>query len=170
MEQRALFDAALPGLKAIHRFVLVRALREFNDAAPAMPVASLQSLADAGAFAAAQAHSSARAVGNLRDFLRDLDHDLSARAQLLAERGIANFEDVLALRSWPVGILHEMLKDVAPELTVVERFVLVRGVKHLTADGGIPERGRLRVSLVTSAFLTRITSSTLSTDPPRRPA
>ncbi|KAL1699480.1 hypothetical protein EV121DRAFT_216150 [Schizophyllum commune] len=147
VEQRALFDAALPGLKAIHRFVLVRALREFNDAAPTMPVASLKSLADAGAFAAAQAPSSATAVGNLSDFLRDLDHDLSARAQLLAERGIANFEDVLALRSWPAGILHEMLKDVAPELTVVERFVLVRGVKHLTADGGIPKRGRLRTVL-----------------------
>ncbi|KAL1752014.1 hypothetical protein FB107DRAFT_220795 [Schizophyllum commune] len=147
VEQRALFDAALPGLKAIHRFVLVRALREFNDAAPTMPIASLKSLADAGAFPAAQAPSSATAVGNLSDFLRDLDHDLSARAQLLAERGIANFEDVLALRSWPAGILHEMLKDVAPELTVVERFVLVRGVKHLTADGGIPERGRLRTLL-----------------------
>ncbi|KAL1673324.1 hypothetical protein EV122DRAFT_294255 [Schizophyllum commune] len=148
VEQRALLDAALPGLKAIHRFVLVRALREFNDAAPTMPVASLKSLADAGAFPAAQAPSSATTVGNLTAFLRDLDHDLSARAQLLVERGIANFEDVLsALRSWPPGILHEMSKDVAPELTVVERFILVRGVKHLTADGGIPKRGRLRTLL-----------------------
>ncbi|KAI4517858.1 hypothetical protein K525DRAFT_251053 [Schizophyllum commune Loenen D] len=166
VDQRALFDAALPGLKAIHRFVLVRALREFNDAAPTMPVASLKSLADAGAFAAAQAPTSATAAGNLSDFLRDLDHDLSARAQLLAERRIANFEDVLALRSWPAGILHEMLKDVAPELTVVERFVPVRGVKHLTADGGIPERGRLRTLLDARRDLWRLPLCELLTRSP----
>ncbi|KAL1685227.1 hypothetical protein GGG16DRAFT_66709 [Schizophyllum commune] len=150
VDQRALFDAGLPGLKAIHRFVLVRALREFGDAAPTMPVASIKALADAGASASTQSASSTFAAGALPDFLRNLDHDLSSRAQLLAERGVATFEDVVAPRSWPAGILHEMLKNVAPELSVIERFVLVRGVKHLAAEGGIPDRGRLRVSPMSS--------------------
>ncbi|KAI5892978.1 uncharacterized protein SCHCODRAFT_02666158 [Schizophyllum commune H4-8] len=151
-EQRALLAAALPDLKALPRFVLVRALGEFSDAAPTLSVASLTALVAARASAACPAAPPAPA-GSASDFLRNLDHDLSPRAQLLAGRGIATIEDVLALRSWPAGILHEMLKDVAPDLTAVERFVLVRGVRHLPADGGIPKRGRLRALLDTEPGL-----------------
>lgn len=73
-----------------------------------------------------------------------LDIDLSTHAPLLVERGISTLEDVAELGSWSPKDLRFMLRDVAPELTVLERFVFAHSIKSSTPDGRF-QKGSMRV-------------------------
>ncbi|KAL1746221.1 hypothetical protein HDZ31DRAFT_62365 [Schizophyllum fasciatum] len=143
---RALYDVALPELKAIHHFVLMRALEKLDRSAPTLNAASLENLTAVHAAHATPGSVPAPPGLPLVDFLRNLDHDLSYRAPLLLERGLASIDDLSVLRTWPAEALRDMLRDIAPELTNVEHFVLVRGIKASTPDEPIPEKGPIRVS------------------------
>ncbi|KAL1667574.1 hypothetical protein GGF50DRAFT_124735 [Schizophyllum commune] len=77
-----------------------------------------------------------------------LDIDLSTHAPLLVERGISTLEDVAELGSWSPKDLRSMLRDVAPELTVLERFVFAHSIKSSTPDGRF-QKGSMRARLDT---------------------
>ncbi|KAL1706730.1 hypothetical protein EV121DRAFT_278659 [Schizophyllum commune] len=141
---RLLFDEGLPDLRPVHRFVLQRTLRKLNSDLHASADALYTVLNSLSEEAKPITRSSAPI--DIR-FFANLDHDLSERAQYLAAQGIQTVGDLSALRSWTHEGLHEMLKTVAPlELTVVERAVLVRGIKESDTENAA-QRRRVRAHL-----------------------
>ncbi|KAI5894145.1 uncharacterized protein SCHCODRAFT_02667198 [Schizophyllum commune H4-8] len=141
---RLLFDEALPELRPVHRFVLQRTLQKLST--------DLQASADALHTVLTSLSEDTKSITrssapiDIR-FFANLDHDLSERAQNLAAQGIRTVGDLSALRSWTHKELHKMLKTVAPvELTVVERFVLVRGIKGSDTENAA-QRRRMRAYL-----------------------
>ena len=138
-----LFDEGLPDLRPVHRFVLQGTLRKLNIDLYASADALYTVLTSLSEETKPITRSSAPI--DIR-FFANLDHDLSERAQYLAAQGIQTVGDLSALRSWTHEELHGMLKTVAPsELTVVERAVLVRGIKESDTENAA-QRRRIRVS------------------------
>ncbi|KAL1676441.1 hypothetical protein EV122DRAFT_291836 [Schizophyllum commune] len=141
---RLLLDEGLPDLRPVHRFVLQRTLRKLNTDLHASADALYTVLASLSEETKPITRSSAPI--DIR-FFANLDRDLSERAQNLAAQGIQTVGDLSALRSWTHEGLHDMLKTVAPlELTVVERAVLVRGIKESDTENAA-QRRRVRAHL-----------------------
>ncbi|KAL1667592.1 hypothetical protein GGG16DRAFT_123001 [Schizophyllum commune] len=141
---RLLLDEGLPDLRPVHRFVLQRTLQKLNTDIHASADALYTVLTSLSEETKPITRSSAPI--DIR-FFANLDHDLSERAQYLAAQGIQTVGDLSALRSWTHEGLHDMLKTVAPlELTVVERAVLVRGIKESDTENAA-QRRRMRAHL-----------------------
>ncbi|KAF8076959.1 hypothetical protein FPV67DRAFT_440340 [Lyophyllum atratum] len=66
---------------------------------------------------------------DLHQFLANLEHDLSDIMDALTEQDLGTHEKLFALASWPEDELHSLFKEALPELTVAQRFMLVKGMK-----------------------------------------
>ncbi|TRM57745.1 hypothetical protein BD626DRAFT_586512 [Schizophyllum amplum] len=156
-ETRALFEEAVPSLKAIPRFVLVHGLyRLRQDMDSGKPVDSWKPIlqdpaqepggdengVSAGDENVASAGDETGGPDFGQAFLAALDHDLSPRAALLADAGLASTSVVARLREWTAEDLHAMLKQAVPQLPVVDRWVLVRGMSASDLDGTVRKSGR----------------------------
>ncbi|KAI5892967.1 uncharacterized protein SCHCODRAFT_02666150 [Schizophyllum commune H4-8] len=82
----------------------------------------------------------------LSTFLAALDYDMSEYEGFLVERGLDSLHIITAVRRWPAGDLHAMLRDVYPDLPVVKRYVLVHGIRACR-DDGVYEKSARRVAL-----------------------
>jgi len=65
----------------------------------------------------------------LRQFLANLEHDLSGILVALNEQDLGTSEKLFALAAWPDDELHSLFKEALPQLTVAQRFMLVKGMK-----------------------------------------
>ncbi|GLB44334.1 hypothetical protein LshimejAT787_1602640 [Lyophyllum shimeji] len=66
---------------------------------------------------------------NLREFLATLEHDLTGMIDALVRQDLGSSEKLFALAQWPSEELHKLFKEAIPDLTVAQRFMLVRGLK-----------------------------------------
>lgn len=133
-EMHAFFKDAVPTLKAIPRSVLVRGLRVLRQGLDSgEPLSNFLPPASDPPTAVKDREVDDISYGEA--FLAALDHDMSARATLLAACGFACARDVARLRRWASEELHAMLRDAVPQLSAVERFVLVQGIRLSDKSG-----------------------------------
>ncbi|KAF8076977.1 hypothetical protein FPV67DRAFT_1473427 [Lyophyllum atratum] len=68
-------------------------------------------------------------IPSLHQFLSSLEHDLSDIIDVLTEQDLGTHEKLFALATWPEDELHRLFKEALPQLTVAQRFMLVKGMK-----------------------------------------
>ncbi|KAL1693884.1 hypothetical protein GGG16DRAFT_122990 [Schizophyllum commune] len=130
-------------MKPLHRFILNKALARLSGAIQRSCTNATRALiAHYHEELAGLSDASSRALGAW--FFGALDHDLSMRAGVLASVGLVTSQEVASLRPWSVEDLQEMFQELLPELTAVERYILIRGIK--SSLHGVPQRSPLRVS------------------------
>ncbi|KAF8076990.1 hypothetical protein FPV67DRAFT_1473502 [Lyophyllum atratum] len=66
---------------------------------------------------------------DLHQFLASLEHNLSGIIDVLTEQDLGTSEKLFALATWPEDELHRLFKEAVPQLTVAQRFMLVKGMK-----------------------------------------
>ncbi|KAI5894128.1 uncharacterized protein SCHCODRAFT_01115145 [Schizophyllum commune H4-8] len=142
-EVEDVLKGAVPDMKPLHRFILTKALARLSDAIKASGANATRTLIDHFREGPAGLSNASYPVLGAW-FFSSLDHDLSARTGVLAAVGLVTSKEVASLRPWSVEDLHEMFKELLPDLLAVERHVLIRGIK--SSLHGVPQRSPLRVS------------------------
>ncbi|KAF8076979.1 hypothetical protein FPV67DRAFT_1649663 [Lyophyllum atratum] len=66
---------------------------------------------------------------DLPQFLANLEHDISGIMDALTEQDLGTHAKLFALASWPEDELHSLFKEALPQLTVAQRFILVKGMR-----------------------------------------
>ncbi|RDB19893.1 hypothetical protein Hypma_013121 [Hypsizygus marmoreus] len=66
-------------------------------------------------------------------FLSGLDHDLSSVHGALKKQDLGTTTKLFAIAGWPEEELHKMFKEALPEITIAQRFILVKGLKKHAA-------------------------------------
>ncbi|KAG6907988.1 hypothetical protein DXG01_006644 [Tephrocybe rancida] len=66
---------------------------------------------------------------DLATFLEGLEHDLDELLDTLQEQDLRTNEELFAFSHWPEERLHKMLKETLPQITVLQRFMLIHGMK-----------------------------------------
>ena len=143
VEVENVLKGVVPDMKPLHRFILKKALARLSGAIQRSGTNATRALiAHYREESAGPSNASSPALGAW--FYGALDHDLSTRAGVLAGVGLVTSQEIASLRPWSVEDLHEMFMELLPELTAVERYVLIRGIK--SSLHGVPQRSPLRVS------------------------
>ncbi|KAL1723622.1 hypothetical protein EV715DRAFT_191221 [Schizophyllum commune] len=143
VEVENVLKGVVPDMKPLHRFILKKALARLSGAIQRSGTNATRALiAHYREEPAGPSNASSPALGAW--FYGALDHDLSTRAGVLAGVGFVTSQEIASLRPWSVEDLHEMFMELLPELTAVERYVLIRGIK--SSLHGVPQRSPLRVS------------------------
>lgn len=161
-QMQHLLEEALPSLKPIPRFILAHALHRVRQDLKSKKrrmqelVNDLESV-DNYAAADDENNVGTGAEANYSDFaqtfLAALDHDLSPWAALLSGAGLASARVVATLRGWTAEDLHAMFKELCPDLPVVKRWVLVRGIRTSDPNGVVNKSGmRAAVDAVLDAW------------------
>ena len=63
------------------------------------------------------------------EFLSNLEHDLSCLLPALAKQDLASPRKLFALSRWGEEDLHMLFKEALPNISVTQRFILVKGLK-----------------------------------------
>ncbi|KAF8055155.1 hypothetical protein FPV67DRAFT_1680714 [Lyophyllum atratum] len=71
---------------------------------------------------------------DLHRFLANLEHDMSGIMEALIGQDLGTSEKLFALAEWPEDDLHRLFKEAVPQLTVAQRFMLVRGMKKTVEE------------------------------------
>lgn len=67
-------------------------------------------------------------------FLSSLDHDLTGVFKALEAQDLGTPEKLFAIAGWPEENLHRLFKEALPDITITQRFILVKGLKDHTVD------------------------------------
>jgi hypothetical protein len=65
----------------------------------------------------------------VRKFLASLDHDLTFVLDTLKDQRLGTSNKLFALAKFSETELHELFREALPNITVAERFILIKGLK-----------------------------------------
>jgi hypothetical protein len=66
----------------------------------------------------------------VKQFLANLDHDLSFVHDALKKQRLGIATKLFPLTNFPDNELHELFKEALPDITVAERYILIKGLKQ----------------------------------------
>ncbi|KAF9463655.1 hypothetical protein BDZ94DRAFT_1258239 [Collybia nuda] len=67
--------------------------------------------------------------GAVTEFLSCLAHDIAWVQKDLEKQDLGSMDKLLAIADWPEEDLHMMFREALPDITVPQRFILVKGLK-----------------------------------------
>jgi hypothetical protein len=65
----------------------------------------------------------------VKKFLASLDHDLTFAHDALKKQRLGTANKLFPLANFPDLELHELFKEALPDITVAERYILIKGLK-----------------------------------------
>ncbi|KAG6908352.1 hypothetical protein DXG01_005170 [Tephrocybe rancida] len=78
--------------------------------------------------------SETRPLPTIKSFLKNLEHDLGTLAGELEAQGLGTTALLFALAPWSEDDLHKLFKELIPNVTGLQRFILVHGLKNHVSD------------------------------------
>ncbi|KAF9463656.1 hypothetical protein BDZ94DRAFT_1258240 [Collybia nuda] len=75
------------------------------------------------------------------EFLSYLDHDLSGIFNVMKNQELGTLENLFSIAHWPGETLHRLFKEALLDMSITQRFVLVRGLKDRARAGSADEWG-----------------------------
>jgi hypothetical protein len=73
--------------------------------------------------------------GTVKRFLESLDYDLSFIYHTLKKQRLGDKKRLFALAKFSDPEMHSLFKEALPEITVAERYILVKGLKKHAPKG-----------------------------------